>query len=66
MQYDCENFADLGVEPLENRPVGNRAFLPSSLVLGANNTSNSRRNTIIEMIEERDIVRLAHNIARNV
>jgi len=53
------------VEPLEDGPEGNRGFFPSSLAPTFNNPSNPRRDRIIEMIEERDIVRPAHNIARN-
>ena len=63
-RYDLENFADLEVEPLVDGPRGNRGYLPIVTRASTGNVS-SRRNDILRMIEERDIVRPAHNIARN-
>ena len=63
-RYDSENFADLKVEPLVDGPRGNRGYLPIVTRAFSGNIS-SRRNNILRMIEERGIVRPAHNIARN-
>ena len=64
IRYDSENYADLEVEPLVDGPHGNRGYLPIINRTSAGNVS-PRCNDIWRMIEERDIVRPPHNIARN-
>ena len=66
-RYDCNNYRDLGVEPLDDGPHGNRGYLPSSIRPSTfSSTNNSiRRTNIVNMIKERDIVRPLHNIERN-
>ena len=63
-RYDSDKYVDLEVEPLVDGPRGNRGYLPIVTRASAGNVS-SRRNDILRMIEERDIVRPAHTIARN-
>ena len=66
-RYDCNNYRDLGVEPLDDGPQGNRGYLPSSSrpVASSNQNNSIRRSNIVNMIKERDIVRPLHNIERN-
>ena len=63
-RYDSEKFVDLEVEPLVDGPRGNRGYLPIINRASAGNVS-SRRTDILRIIEERDIIRPAHNIAGN-
>ena len=65
LRSDCNNFNYLEVEPLVNGPPGNRGYYPTHPFTPHGDDSSSRRNHIVDMIKERDIVRPARNIARN-
>ena len=57
---------DFGVETLELGPLENRGYLPSSLDKDAQNElDQKRRNSIIDEIRERQLLRLEYNVIRN-
>ena len=64
-RYESDNFNDLGVEPLENGPAGNRGYLPNINAPATANYRSNRRDDILSLIQEREIVRPEHNIVRN-
>ena len=66
-RYDCNNYKDLGDEPLNDGPQGNRGYLPViSRTRNSSIQNNSfRRTNIVNMIKERDVVRPLHNIEQN-
>ena len=65
IRYDNDNFEDLEVEPLVDGPLGNRGYLPVMNRSINSNHLSSRRDDMIQMIRERDMVRPEHNIDRN-
>ena len=66
-RYNCNNYRDLGVEPLDDGPQGNRGHLPltSRPTTSSNHNNSIRRSNIVNMIKDRDIVRPLHNIECN-
>ena len=65
IRFNSNNFNDLGVEPLVGGPPNNRGYYPTHNIITRGDDSSSRRNHIVDMIRERDIVRPSHNIVRN-
>ena len=50
LRFNCNNFNDLGVEPLVDGPPGNRGYFPTEPSHLRVDDSASRRNHIVDMI----------------